>query len=264
MKAAQDAVDAAVKAKGQECGDVGPNCRARVADETARRAELAQAIRDQATTEQADKLEAEISAVEVIRVDVKMAEKDIDPQATAISKAFDWKLEKAALVGQIIFAVCLEIGSGLGLWLVFGHGAEQTTPKPGPTDAATAPTTRSAELEPEGETEEEAQIRLRKLFFQTCVFSCDGRLPAGVVHGAYLAWCAREGISNPMRPQAFGIKAPWANKKKIGGVVHYLNCGIAPGLIERKPALKVVANNERERPPVQNAGVCLPTRPAVP
>jgi len=46
-----------------------------------------------------------------------------------------------------------------------------------------------------------------------------------------------------MGPQAFGTRSPWMAKKKLGGVVHYLNCGIAPSLIRAGvPTLKVVAS----------------------
>jgi hypothetical protein len=125
VKAAQDAVDSAVSAKAQECGDVGRHCRERVADETARRAELAQAMRDQATTSKADELDAQIAAEEAIKIDVKTAEKDVDPQAASLAKATGVSEEKIALLSHVIFAIGIEIGSGLGLWLVFGHGGRE-------------------------------------------------------------------------------------------------------------------------------------------
>jgi hypothetical protein len=234
IKAAEDAVASAVTAKTKECVDVGRNCRLRIADETARRAELAQVMRDQATTAKADDLDAQITAEEAVKVDVKTAEKDIDPQATSISKAFDMKVEKAAFIGQIIFAFGIEIGSGLGLWLVFGHGGEAGAPAPKPAPAP----------EPEPLSDEERQKADRKRFFATCVFHGEGKYAAAVMHGAYVAWCKTEATAPPMGVQAFCTRSPWTAKKRIGGVVHYLNCGIAPGLVRRTavPALKVVTS----------------------
>jgi RNA-binding protein YhbY len=231
VKAAQDAVRAAADAKEQECGKVGPNCRARVADETARRAELAQTIRDQSTTAQADEIDRQIAAAEAIKVDVLTAAKDTDPQATSISKAFGISIESAALIGHVIFAVGVEIGSGLGLWLVFGHGGHAPAPA-----SPTAPTPEPA---PAQETAEEAAKRHRKRFFKACVFNGDGKVAAGTMYGAYCTWCHREGIE-PMSVQAFGTGSPWMAKKRIGGVVHYLNCGLAPGLVQSTPGLRLV------------------------
>jgi hypothetical protein len=236
IKAAEDAVASAVKAVAQECGDgTGRNCRDRQRDEREARAVLLKAQIEETTTAKADNLDQQIADEEAVKIDVKIAAKDVDPQAESLAKATGIDEAKIALISHIIFAVGIEIGSGLGLWLVFGHGGE--APAPGMAPSVTPPV-----LEPV-EDEEDAAKRHRKRFFATCVFHTNGKAPAAIVHGAYLVWCRREGIANPMGTQAFGTQSPWAAKKRIGGIVHYLNCGIAPDLIRTSaPTLRIVAS----------------------
>ena len=231
-RAAVDALAAQIeteRARGG-CKDI---CRQREADERAARAALLRMQGDKATTDAASDLDQQIADAEAIKVDIKAAAKDIDPQATSISKAFDMSVEKAALIGQIIFAIGVEIGSGLGLWLVFGHGGEPT-----PARAPVIVISRG----PEPVSEEDQQKADRKRFFATCAFNAGTNTAAGVVHGAYLVWCGREGITSPMGVQAFGTRSPWASKRRIGGIVHYVGCGISPTLLPA-PSLRVVSRN---------------------
>ena len=54
--------------------------------------------------------------------------KEVDPQSVTIAQAFGISAARAAFIGQAIFAVGIEIGSGLGLWTIFGHGAGLARP----------------------------------------------------------------------------------------------------------------------------------------
>lgn len=96
-------------AREQECGRVGPFCRQRVADETARRAELAKAIADRAVTEQAARLDRDADAQPV---------ESINPHGAALARllrlpdtstltASTWQQFAVAVIIELLIAVSL-------------------------------------------------------------------------------------------------------------------------------------------------------------
>jgi hypothetical protein len=115
-------------------------------------------------------------------------------------------------LSHVIFAIGIEIGSGLGLWLVFGHGGGE------PRD--------EAETIPPPPMSSETDTDLRRRFFRECVKGTTGRrTSAAEIHAAYSEWCSRQG-RRAMAPQLFGKDAPWP-KERAGGNVYYLNCALA-------------------------------------
>ena len=57
------------------------------------------------------------------------------------------------------------------------------------------------------------------------------------MHMGYVRWCAQNG-HKPMPIHRFGAGAPWV-KRKIGGVVRYLDCQLVESY--RSQPLRVVA-----------------------
>lgn len=225
VEAARGAVTAAADQKTAECVKRGPMCREREADERKARADLAEAEGNRATTDRAADLDTSIAAAEraLAAVDVRTAEKEADPQAASLSKATGWNADAITLFSHALFAVGIEIGSGLGLWLLFGHGHQQAPARDCPSIAHRLPDEDEDEAAPSTTTTADAS---RALFFAECVHhAADSNVAAGVMHGAYERWCGEKGFT-PVDRYAFGRGAPWVYKKKIGGVVHYMNCAV--------------------------------------
>ena len=242
VEAAQDAVDAADRAVDQECGRVGQNCRLRQGEATERRAELAKAIRDREATKRVEALDAKIALAEsnLAHVDVRTLSKDADPQAKMLSEVFGISEMVGTLLGHAVFAIGIEVGSGLGLWLIVGHGrTQQQAPQRHDdggeeegqaTDPPPAVPVQPANAEP--------SFGSRAMFFQTCVLPADDqRVPSSIVYRAYQAWCHEIGIK-PVSQNVFGRDPPWP-KDKIGGTVYYMNCQMAAGYDVLSP-LRVV------------------------
>jgi hypothetical protein len=120
--AAQKAADAAAAQRLPECTQRGPLCRQREADERAALAILAKAQTDKAVTDQAAALDAKIAAAEAAlsQVDMKAAHRETDPQSAALATLTGYDQSKVAAILQIVLAVAVEFGSGVGFWLVFG------------------------------------------------------------------------------------------------------------------------------------------------
>lgn len=81
VASARQAVDLALQARDQECGKVGDNCRARVAQLASRQSELADAVTGRATTSNADRRDADLRAHETMLYKLGTIPDRIDPQA---------------------------------------------------------------------------------------------------------------------------------------------------------------------------------------
>jgi hypothetical protein len=193
-------------------GGCGRECGNRQREEREARAKLVQMQADLAATLAFDELEADIKSAEVAlnAANKPEANKQADPQTENMAKVLNVSADSVALVSHAVLAVAIEIGSGLGFWLVFGHGGVQPRQ---PIEATQPAASKHAE------SDDEARLR----FFRDCVTAATGeRVSASVVHGVYSGWCAGQGRV-PLSPQVFGKEAPWP-KDKIGGNVWYLNC----------------------------------------
>ena len=105
------------------CRDI---CRQREADERKAAEVLRQAQLNRAATIKAADLDAKIEAAQREVDDVerqKNATKEADPQSASMAKAIGADQNLIAALSHAIFAIAIELGSGVGFWLVFGHGA---------------------------------------------------------------------------------------------------------------------------------------------
>jgi hypothetical protein len=224
------------KAECEERGRPAEKCRDRERDKREADDALAKAEADKASTDQAALLDGKLAEADAAlrAVDVKTASKEADPQSASMAKAFGVDQNTIASISHTVLAVAIEIGSGFGAWLVFGHGGARRKDD----ELAAAPTTRIT-IE---ETDEDARAR----FFQECVSAVTGkRVGASAMHGAYSGWCLGQGRT-ALASQAFGKDAPWP-KEKVGGNIYYLNCVIGTR-VRPRPPLQVVVSNPIRRP----------------
>jgi len=138
VKAAEDAVDGAKKAADEErtrggCKDF---CRQREGEERDARAALRKFQENRAATVKAAELDRKIEDAEAAvratnTVDTK---KEADPQSASMAKAIGADQDLLAAISHAFFAISIELGSGVGFWLVFGHGRREENavlPAPG-------------------------------------------------------------------------------------------------------------------------------------
>ena len=237
VDAAQNAINAADRAVQQECGSVGRFCRQRQTDATERRLEHAQAIAakakvigSKAISDRAAGLDEKIATAEAAlsKIDVKTLSKEIDPQAKLLHDVFGISESVGTLLGHAIFALGIEIGSGLGFWLIVGHGnaGRQNNGILGEQDNLDNIIT---EIPPvDSDADATPVFGSRSHFFNECVVPEHGnRVASAIMYRGYQAWCQRLGVE-PMAAQVFGKDAPWS-KEKIGGTIYYLNSRMAHG-----------------------------------
>jgi hypothetical protein len=185
-------------------------CRDREKDERTATAALQKAQADRASTLKAAELDAELDRARKALEDpatIEAAAKQVDPQTENFSEATGIGLAIVTLLGYALFALGIEIGSGLMPWLLWGHGK---APDPAP-----------AEVVPE------TPVEARARFFREVVIPVVGEHVSGTdMYAAYTKWCCEQGIK-PMTPQAFGTKPPW-NKDKSGRS-WYRDCRLVAG-----------------------------------
>src|SRR5262249_30585365 len=145
LKTAEQNVEETEKQANEERarGGCGTICHQREADEKAARAALLEAQNNRAATIKAADLDGKIDAAQRDVDDNsrhRTAAKDADPQAKSIAKAFGISEDVVALLGYVIFAIGVEIGSGLLPWLLFGHGRPEEKPAPEATKSEPHPT----------------------------------------------------------------------------------------------------------------------------
>lgn len=230
---AQKVADTAAAQRLAECdasrGGRGAHCRDREADERLALAALAKAQTDKAITDQAAALDAKIAAAEgaLSQVDMRAAHREADPQSAALASLTGYDQTKVAAILQIVLAVAVEFGSGVGFWLVFGHGPRRRHEDDVPMFAADftrtalvlAKTARSEDL-----IETPGDI-IERFFLEVIRPTVGKRASSAAVSAAYEAWCRDRGFE-PVSSSMFGRLAPW-RKARIGGYVWYLDAVIA-------------------------------------
>jgi hypothetical protein len=139
VKTAEDAVATAAARAADEkkrggCGDV---CKKWEKDEQTARAVLLKAQADRAATIKAAALDAKIAAAEaaLAAVDARAAVKEADPQSASMAKAIGADQNLIAALSHVVFAIAIELGSGVGFWLVFGSATTSPGGRPGGADA---------------------------------------------------------------------------------------------------------------------------------
>ena len=240
VKTAEDAIAAATAQADAErarkgCGDL---CRQREKEEREARAALLKARADRAATIKAADLDARIAAAEAAldAVDVKAAVKEADPQSASMAKAIGADQNLIAALSHTIFAIAIELGSGVGFWLVFGHGPPARRES---LESTPAPSTIPVPIDREGAQDLEVIDRqpevMIECFFRECVRSRLGaRVQSTPVWTTYRQWCIDRGIGYVSHTM-FSKLARWP-KKRSGGNVWYLDCEIVEGSRELVPA----------------------------
>ena len=240
VKTAEDAVAAATVQTNAErdrggCRDL---CRQRETEERDARKALLQAQTDRAATIKAADLDAKIAEAEAAlnAVDAKAAVKEADPQSASMAKVIGADQDLIAALSHAVFAVAIELGSGVGFWLVFGHGAPRRKDHdPPPTSTALVPIDREGAQDLQVIDEQPGEI-IERFFLEVVRPRLNGRVRSETVWSAYKQWCADRGrghVSHAM----FGRLARW-RKDRIGGIVWYLDCELAEGYAELPPATK--------------------------
>ena len=241
VKTAEDAVAAATAQADAErarggCKDL---CRQREKEEREARAALLKARTDRAATIKAADLDAKIAAAEAAldAVDVKAAVKEADPQSASMAKAIGADQNLIAALSHAVFAIAIELGSGVGFWLVFGHGPAPRREDP---ERPPAPSTALVPIDREGAQElqvidERPEEIIERFFLEVVRPRLNRRVQSMAVWSAYKQWCADRDL-DPVSHAMFGRLARW-RKDRIGGVVYYLDCELAEGYdgADRRP-----------------------------
>jgi hypothetical protein len=188
---------------------------------------LAKVKSDKALTDSVDALDARIVAAEKAlgEVDLREATKEVDPQVASMASAINADRNVISLISLAVLAIAIEMGSGLGVWFVFGHAPRRKEKAP--------------KMVPEAIVVE-TPAKARERFFAASLVQKRGkRLTSSTVYLSYAKWCAENGVT-PMSPQAFGRGGHW-KKEKTGGTVCYLDASMKDGWVST-PALKIVSS----------------------
>jgi hypothetical protein len=231
------AARAADERKRVICGEV---CKKWEKDEQAARIALLKAQADRAATIKAADLDAKIAAAEaaLAAVDVREMVKEADPQSASMAKAIGVDQNLIAALSHAVFAIAIELGSGVGFWLVFGHG-----PPPPRREEPEPPTTPSTALTPidrDGAQDlqvigERAEDIIERFFREGVRPKRYGRVQSEVVWKAYKQWCIDRDIPYVSHTK-FGRLARW--RKERSGNVWYINCELVEDRAKLAPAMQ--------------------------
>ena len=216
---------AAVERARGGCKDL---CRQREAEERAAREALLKVQQNHAATVKAADLDGKIAAAEhaLSQVDIKAATMEADPQSASMAEAIGADQNLIAALSHAVFAISIELGSGVGFWLVFGHGAPgrrrlecEPAASAGLIDRAGAIDLQAVEATP-------AEI-IERFFLEAARRRIGPRVQSVAVWSAYKVWCAQRGYS-AVSHAMFGRLVRWP-KHRAGGTVWYLDCELAVG-----------------------------------
>jgi hypothetical protein len=228
VKAADDAVNTAAAQTRAECNPRGPRCRDREADERTARAALIQAKTNKATTDKANELDGKITVAEAAlrTIDLKAVSKESDPQSASMAKAIGADQNLIAALSHAAFAIAIELGSGFGFWLVFGHG-RHTREEPKAERVSTYVPAPSRDIAAAKIFEETPAEIIERFFLEVVRPVLNRRVRAIDAWSAYVQWCSHRGIE-PVSHAMFGRLARW-RKGRLGGSVWYLDAELADG-----------------------------------
>jgi hypothetical protein len=238
VKTAEDAVATAAARAADEkkrggCGEV---CKQWEKGEQTARSALLTAQADRAATVKAAALDAKIAAAEaaLAAIDVRAVVKEADPQSASMAKAIGADQILIAALSHAVFAVAIELGSGVGFWLVFGHG-----PPPPRREETPVPSTALVPIDREGAQDiqvigEQPEDIIARFFREGVRSKRNGRVQSTAVWSAYKDWCIDRNIGYVSHAM-FGRLARWP-KERSGGNVWYLDCELAEGTRALAPA----------------------------
>jgi hypothetical protein len=201
-------------------------CREREKDERAATAALQKAQSDRASTTKVAELDGKIAAAEAAlnAVDRKEAVKEADPQSASMAKAVGADRNIIAALSHAFFAIAIELGSGVGFWLVFGHGAPKQKREEEASSKALVPIDPSPPQRLYAIDETPAEI-IERFILEAVRPALGRRVQSLAVWSAYTRWCAARGI-DAVSHSRIGRLARW-RKDRIGGAVWYLDCQLA-------------------------------------
>jgi hypothetical protein len=159
------------------------------------------------------------------QVDVKTVTMQADPQSASMAKVIGADQNLIAALSHAIFAISIELGSGVGFWLVFGHGRRQIH------DDLAIDRAGARELVVIEETPADV---IERFFLEGVRPAIARRTQSLGVWTAYKRWCAERRI-DPVSHAKFGKLARWP-KERSGGSVWYLDCEPAPQYVCLAPA----------------------------
>jgi hypothetical protein len=233
VEAAQAAVTAAAEQAASErarggCKDV---CRQREGEERLARETLRKVQENRAATVKAAELDGKIEAMEEVvrKGNTVDGAKEADPQSASMAKAIGADQDLIAALSHAVFAISIELGSGVGFWLVFGHG----TPSRRREESAALVSIDyrgAVELQVVDERPEEI---IERFFLEVVRPRLNGRVQSTAVWSAYKQWCEHRG-RNAVSHAMFGRLARW-RKDRVGGTVWYLDCELAEGYVGLAP-----------------------------
>ena len=217
------ALETATSQRKTECGENnekrGPKCKDREGDERTATTAATKAAADRAATLAAEQLAADIKAAEkdLETVDVKTATMSADPQSDSMAKAIGADQNLIAAPSHAFLAIAIEFGSGVGFWLVFGHGGPTTQREEAqvsPPSTALVPIDRNGALELQVIDERPEEI-VERFFLEVVRPRLNHRVQSVAVWSAYKQWCADRGRGHQSHAM-FGRLARW-RKECIGG-----------------------------------------------
>jgi hypothetical protein len=241
VKTAEDAVATAAARAADEkkrggCGDV---CKKWEKDEQTARAVLLKAQADRAATIKAAALDAKIAAAEaaLAAVDARAAVKEADPQSASMAKGIGADQNLIAALSHVVFAIAIELGSGVGFWLVFGHGP----PPPRREDDPGAPTLTTAVVPIDRTGAQEIEVivhrpeEITRFFREGVRPRINGRVQSEVAWRAYKQWCINRDLPHVSHTM-FGKLARWPKERR--GNVWYVGCELVEERAKLPPPAK--------------------------
>jgi hypothetical protein len=142
-------------------------------------------------------------------------------------------------------SLLVEFGSGVLLWLVWGHGEAKMEARVLPADPVPTPT--EVPVETVAATDlivfprNPDEYEMRDKFFKVGTIPSPGRRASHTdIFAGYQKFCAESG-QTAMNVHKFG-RQPHPNKKTLGGKVWYLDMILAPRYAVKGPVLKLVSN----------------------
>ena len=223
-----------------ECGpnneSRGRNCKDRERDEREAQDRATAAANNRAVTKKVDDLDARIAAAEeaLSQVDVKAATMQADPQSASMAKVIGADQNLIAALSHAVFAISIELGSGVGFWLIFGHGAPNRRREEIElaTSNALVPIDRRGAVDLQVIDDKPAEI-IERFFLEVVRPRLNSRVQSGMAWLAYKQWCADRGYS-AVTHAMFGRLARW-RKDRVGGTVWYLDAELAEGYVGQAP-----------------------------
>jgi hypothetical protein len=199
-----------------------------------------------ATVKAAAELDSEIETIRgrLGGAGAKEAAKEADPQAAAFAQLTGHTKDWIRTALHAVFAIILELGSGLGLYMTIGHGrrvepapAMEIEPSRADVPAITSDLPAVAK-EPTYETPSDA---IKRFVLEQVRPALGSRITGGQMYGAYVEWCERQGLE-PVSMAVFGKLIQW-RKDRIGGRVRYLDAMLATRMVGPAQSLQVAIDN---------------------